>query len=149
MGDSTLLAPAVSRPLNIAYTGSAPLTELAAASRHPCGHGVCLGSGAAASWHAPHYAQLYLQSDACIDAVLAVAGTVLGVKNVMDAIGPGLGLSSLMGRLRAQTVATEQHFGLLAPGERPSRPSPISSEFWRLPLWAYGRVAFLYQKVAL
>ena len=58
---------------------------------------------------------------------------MLGVKNVMDAIGPGLSLSSLMGRLRAQPVAIEQHFGLLAPGERPSRPSPISSEFRRLP----------------
>ena len=38
-----------------------------------------------------------------------------------------------MDRLRAQTVATKQHFGLLAPGERPSRPSPISSKFRRLP----------------
>ena len=58
---------------------------------------------------------------------------MLGVKNVMDAIGSGLGLGSQMGRLRAQVVAIEQHFGLLAPGERPSRPSPISSEFRRLP----------------
>ena len=38
-----------------------------------------------------------------------------------------------MDRPRAQTVAIEQHFGLLAPGERPSRSSPISSEFRRLP----------------
>ncbi len=54
---------------------------------------------------------------------------MLGVKNVMDAIGSGLGLGSQMGRLRAQVVAIEQHFGLLAPGERPSRPSPISRNF--------------------
>ena len=47
--------------------------------------------------------------------------------------GPYAKKFSQMGRLGAQTVATEQHFGLLAPGERPSRPSPISSEFRRLP----------------
>ena len=47
--------------------------------------------------------------------------------------GPYAKKFSQMDRLRAQTVATEQHFGLLAPGERPSRPSPISSEFRRLP----------------
>ena len=38
---------------------------------------------------------------------------------------------SQMDRLRAQIVATEQHFGLLAPSGRPSRPSPISSGFRR------------------
>ena len=47
--------------------------------------------------------------------------------------GPYTKNFSQMGRLRAQIVATKQHFGLLAPGERPSRPSPISSEFRRLP----------------
>ena len=47
--------------------------------------------------------------------------------------GPYAKNFSQMDRLRAQIVAIEQHFGLLAPGERPSRPSPISSEFRRLP----------------
>ena len=47
--------------------------------------------------------------------------------------GPYAKNFSQMDRLRAQIVATKQHFGLLAPGERPSRPSPISSEFRRLP----------------
>ena len=66
-------------------------------------------------------------------SLLARENGYIGGEKYCGCDGPYAKRIPQMDRLRAQIVAIEQHFGLLAPGERPSRPSPISSEFRRLP----------------